>query len=289
MNLIEASGNEFIMGEQDSIIGHDDELPAHSIKFTYSWYMDKTEVTQKSYSELMSKTYATYTNPPWGPVDIPFIGRFNFPKGDDYPAYFVNWFDAALYCNARSKEEGLDTVYSYTSVSGIPGNDCVLQINGFDSVEILLTKLGYRLPTEAEWEYSCRAGSQTKYYWGDNPSGDYANGSDWDNSWPEDNYEYFAPVSQYLPNTFGLFDMSGNVIEWCNDMFDESYYDTCPDTDPRGSDIGRMWPILRGGAADFGAVGLRSAYRFYEDPGDNMDGRTGFRVVLPVSIPESWK
>ena len=133
-------------------------------------------------------------------------------------------------------------------------------------------KVGKRLPTEAEWEYACRAGSTGKYYWGDAMDGSYA--------WYSDNSGGKThPVGQKLPNAGGLYDMSGNVWEWCSDWYDENYYSSSPAQNPLGASGGSS-RVLRGGSWDDFIDFYRSAGRNYYGP-DYRDGYGGFRVVLP--------
>jgi formylglycine-generating enzyme required for sulfatase activity len=128
----------------------------------------------------------------------------------------------------------------------------------------------YRLPTEAEWEYACRAGT----------TGDYA-GNHADMAWYDKNSGYKThPVGTRQPNGFGLHDMHGNVLEWCQDWYDASYYASSPATDPQGPGSGQ-YRVLRGGQWDLNASYLRSAHRLDYPP----VGRFGFRVVAVVRTP----
>ena len=226
--------------------------PVHQVRFTYNFFMDTTEVTQGDYSSLMSLTYPGYEDPPW-PNGV----------GSNYPAYSFNWYDAVLYCNARSKSEGLDTVYIFTSITGTPGNGSILS-----NVVIDYTKTGYRMPTEAEWEYACRAGTKTDYYWGTGNIDNYA----WYNVNSNDSAH---PVCEKLPNGYGLYDMSGNVNESCNDWF--GGYSSDLQEDPVGPSSGSE-RIIRGGPWGGGASWLRSASRDWAIP----EAGAGLRVVLPT-------
>jgi formylglycine-generating enzyme required for sulfatase activity len=259
MVLIPAAGISFSMGREAS--GRGNEKPVHTVSFTRDFYIDTTEVTQKKYDSLMMAAYDTaYETPAW----TDSVG-----VGDNYPAYRNAWFDAAFFCNALTKAAGRnDTVYDYSEVNGTIGNDGVMigLVKNF-------TKSGYRLPTEAEWEYACRAGTETAYYWGDD-------------SLDADEYAWYLgnsgtkahPVAQKKPNYFGLYDMSGNLWEWCNDF--NAGYPSEPVTDPTGPVIGPD-RILRGGCWFHSAFKVRSDYRYNAYLG-YPDKYFGFRCVLPV-------
>ncbi len=150
-------------------------------------------------------------------------------EGDDYPAVYVSWHDAVEFCKKLSDIEGK----------------------------------AYRLPTEAEWEYACRAGATTAYYFSDNATelDKYA----WfdENAWCAGE-KYAHRVAQKLPNKFGLYDMHGNVWEWCDDLFDQEYR------------------VLRGGSWSSYSDGCSSWYRNYCTPGDR-DYVIGFRLASTIS------
>jgi formylglycine-generating enzyme required for sulfatase activity len=263
MVLIPAKGESFQMGNAD---GEASEKPVHTVSFTYDFYMDTTEVTQGDYASLMSQTFPNYSDPHWTEY---------FKTGDNNPVYNVGWFDAILYCNARSKRDGFDTVYTYTDIVGTPGKEC-----GLNGVESDPHKTGYRLPTEAEWEFACRAGTTTDYYWGDQANGLYANGGDHNyGAWPEDGLHGAAEVASLIPNDFGLYDMSGNVWEWCHTICVSPYPSADPVTDPFGPDSGTQ-RSQRGGSWDHGAKWLRSSSRYCDNPSTTRPV-IGFRVVIP--------
>ncbi len=140
--------------------------------------------------------------------------------------------------------------------------------------------MGGTLPTEAQWEYACRAGTTTAYSFGDDPAllGDYA----WfqDNSWGEGLTNASSSVGLKLPNPWGLYDMHGNAYEWCSDWYDYDYYnDPSAGSDPTGPASG-SYRVLRGGSWRNGATVCRSAYRFGDYPVNGFVNY-GFRVVSP--------
>jgi formylglycine-generating enzyme required for sulfatase activity len=245
--MVSIPGGTFQMGSNntalESFTGNDEE-PVHSVTVS-SFYMDSTDVTQASYQALMG------------------VNPSNFTGNVRNPAESMTWYDAVLYCNARSKHDGYDTVYSYTSITGTAGNGCT----NLGNLSMDFTQHGYRLPTEAEWEYACRAGSTADYYWGQSyPSqttSDTANISAhaW---WYYNTPNSTQPVATKPRNAWGLYDMSGNVWQWCNDWY--GGYTSGSQTNPTGPASGSS-RVLRGGSwsgnYDFY---LRSANRDYDYP-----------------------
>jgi len=130
------------------------------------------------------------------------------------------------------------------------------------------------LPTEAQWEYACRAGTTGAYAGDLDEMGWY-----WDNSGDE-----IHPVGQKKPNAWGLYDMHGNVWEWCQDWYDRDYDTESPTSDPTGPNSG-SYRVTRGGSWDFDARGCRSAYRGWDTP-DDRGNILGFRPVLASPVPE---
>ena len=181
-----------------------DAKPAHPIKVD-GFLMDQHEVTQEVYERVLGK------NP-------------SRRKGPQKPVEQVTWTAAVKFCNARSMLEGLSPCYNPNTWA------CDFSASG------------YRLPTEAEWEYACRAGSSARYYFGENAeelkSFAWFEGNSLSNP---------HPVGQRKPNAWGLYDMAGNVWEWCNDFYDVKYYRTSPGDNPRGPPQGEK-RVLRGGA-----------------------------------------
>lgn len=234
-----------------------DEQPVHAVTVSSFW-MDSTEVTQADYAALMGNNPSSFTGDPLRPVEQ------------------VTWFDAVLYCNARSKRDSRDTVYSYTSKIMNAANCTSLVALTIDTA-----KTGYRLPTEAEWEYACRAGSITAYYWGrEYPTANRIDTAAMDANcwWTNNSGSQTHPVATRTANAFGLYDMSGNVYEWCNDWYGSAYYSSSPGTDPAGPATGTT-RVLRGGSWSCNTRLIYSAVRAYGPPRDRING-LGLRVVV---------
>jgi len=236
-------GGMFTMGN-DSIAS-----PSHQVTLS-SFYMDSTDVTQADYLALMGVNPAYFNSDTKRPVET------------------VSWFDAALYCNKRSKRDGFDTVYTYLSAifKNNPATACSLLIN----IVIDYSKKGYRLPTEAEWEYACRGGTTTKYWWGSDTNGMGIR------TWsPSNSNGTTHPVATLLANTYGLYDITGNVFQWCNDWM--GAYTADAEINPTGPATG-SGRILRGGAWCF--VAYSSATRALVSGPSGRINYIGFRVVV---------
>jgi formylglycine-generating enzyme required for sulfatase activity len=246
MVLIRSGSKSFIMG-QNGFEGS--EMPAHQVTLSYHFWMDSTEVTQKDFAEALGRASGQTAS-------------------SALPAANCTWFDAALYCNARSRRDGKDTVYSYQSIIGTKGAASALT-----GVSADMTAGGYRLPTEAEWEYACRAQTASLFYWGDDKldAETYA--------WLQDYSGNQAhAVATRRANVFSLYDMVGNVWEWCNDWFGADYYAASPGTDPMGPANGQE-RCIRGGSFQTTYYFAQSAARSRMKP-DIASPSIGFRAVL---------
>lgn len=231
--LVSVPNGTFIMGSED----YENEGPPHEIALS-SFFMMKCPVTQKEYEKVMGSNPSNFLGEPNRPVEQ------------------VSWYDAAEYCNRLSKLDGLEPVYWIDE----------------DSTTIDVLRNGYRLPSEAEWEYACRAMNAERFFWGpeDNESSLYA----WFDSNSDDSTHR---VGTKRPNPFGLYDMVGNVWEWCNDWFSLDYYSCSENKDPQGPEYGEF-RVLRGGCWFNGTSKLRSAARLKRLP-HLSDDVTGFRCV----------
>jgi formylglycine-generating enzyme required for sulfatase activity len=229
--MVHIKGGTFWMGSPESEEGRSNAEVRHRVTVS-SFNIGKYEVTQREYQALMG------TNP-------------SNNKGDNLPVERVTWYDAVEYCNALSRQEGLTPAYT---VQGT-----VVTWNRKAS--------GYRLPTEAEWEYACRAGTTTAYNTGSSISDSQAN------------YRSSGtkPVGTYAPNAWGLYDMHGNVWEWCWDRYGD--YASGAQTDPTGAASG-AYRVIRGGSwVNFAQI-VRSAHRYDYVP-SYWSYYLGFRLVRP--------
>lgn len=203
-------GGTYDMGDHYNE-GYPDELPVHSVILS-SFYIGKYEVTQLQYEEVMG------TNP-----------ADNYGVGDSYPVYHVSWYDAVEFCNALSIANGYTPCYTINETNVT----CNFGVNG------------WRLPTEAEWEYAARGGvnwTDDYRYSGCHDSSDLP-----DYAWYCINCEDgMNEVGTKLPNQLNIYDMSGNVSEWCNDWYGSDYYENSPTNNPTGPSTGDDW-VIRGG------------------------------------------
>jgi len=224
--------------EMGNVKGAPDESPVHRV-WIDSFLMDKCEVVQEQFRKFQISDPSHFKNPN-GPLDQ------------------INWTDAAMYCNERSLGEGLTPCYDEETW------DCNFAANG------------YRLPTEAEWEYACRAGTNSQYSFGDDARSlkDYA----W---FAANSSGKTHPVGQRKANSWGLYDMYGNTAEWCNDFYSADYYAQAPERNPRGPREGKE-RVLRGGAWNSSVEACRSAYRTSDPSIDDTclaNDAIGFRCV----------
>ena len=242
-----------------------DELPLHPVRITRPFYMAATEVTVGQFREFIKETKhktdaekgdggMIWSNKEerWVPKKDMKWDAVPWRTADDHPAVFVSWNDAQAFCRWLSRKE----------------------------------KRTYRLPSEAEWEMACRGGSVwVRYPWGNRLPGDHdSNFGDGNAKLPEslttveDGYEYVAPVGNYPPNGFGLYDMAGNVMEWVEDYYGRNYYENSPLENPKGPGSGTS-RVNKGGNWFASPADDRCAFRGFS--GQEMSfWNLGFRVVM---------
>jgi formylglycine-generating enzyme required for sulfatase activity len=299
---------EFQMGNCFDGEGYPDELPGHAVEVG-AFYMDQTEVTNQQYADALNRTvnqsnpliaikdgriykYNSGKNDPYCDENYPYCDttasspysritwngtRFGVTAGkENHPMVRVSWYGAVAYCNWRSAMQSRPPGYDLSTWSCKFGDS-------------------YRLPTEAEWEKAARGGaSGHRYGWSDvdtiehgranycsDPCFPYDTSSTrlYHPAFTSKDWPYTSPVGSFAANGFGLYDMVGNVWEWCNDWYDSKYYGTEPSTrvNPRGPASGSM-RVLRGGCWFDDALWCRVAYRGGSGPAYGIHV-FGFRCV----------
>jgi formylglycine-generating enzyme required for sulfatase activity len=249
VSMVQISAGTFTMGSPTSEANRGNTETQHSVTLS-AFYMGKYQVTQALYELVMG------TNPSYfhgGSGREPAAGEIQGKR----PVEYVTWYKAVEFCNKLSALDGRTAVYTTT--------------NG--TVTMDSSKNGYRLPTEAQWEYACRAGTTTAY----NTGAAISDNTGWytDNSGGKTHQVGLKPA-----NAWGLYDMHGNVREWCWDLYDS--YSSSSVTDPTGAVTGSN-RVIRGGYWGSDGQYLRSACRSYGTPDYLSDGNggLGFRVVRP--------
>jgi len=272
-NMVHIPGGTFMMGSSANEPGHkDNEGPQHKVTLS-AFYMGKYEVTQAEYKAIMGTTVQQQR-------DKEDKSYSMCGEGDNYPMYYVNWYEVIEYCNKRSQKEGLTP--AYTIIYQRDPNYTIFQFYKGPVLDCTVTwnrnANGYRLPTEAEWEYAAKGGNGSPgnyIYSGSNNINDVA--------WYEDNSGGMThEVGKKAPNSLGLYDMSGNVREWCWDWYldwslDKIGYLSSVQIDPMGPNSG-SFRVMRGGGYGRNTDFARSSYRAGNDP-NLRSGEYGFRVV----------
>jgi formylglycine-generating enzyme required for sulfatase activity len=248
VEMVFLPGGEFVMGASS---GNPDEAPPHKVRVT-GFLMDRYEVTHELFTKAQLPNPSRWQDHPRKPVER------------------VRWRDAKQYCNERSLLEGLKPCYNEKT----PDWDCNVAANG------------YRLPTEAEWEYACRAGGAAEYDFG---GPDKLRQFSW---FAENAGEKTHAVGQKKPNRWGLHDLYGNVSEWCEDVYDPAYYKQSPAVDPPGppspgKDVKR---VMRGGCWKSSSDMCRASFRQGQKTGDTdacfFTDYCGFRCVRRATPEE---
>jgi formylglycine-generating enzyme len=282
----EALAKEFPQYDRWRFLNIGDEAPVHRVRITRSFYLGQHEVTVGQFKKFLAasgylpESVADGTggygyNPAYDPATSKrgdaFEGRNpvyswqnpGFDQGDDHPVVNVTWNDAVAMSRWFSEKEGKK----------------------------------YRLPTEAEWEYACRAGTRTRYHRGDEPQSllKVANTFDADTArnWPQwqayaltghDGFEFTAPVGSFAPNAWGLYDMHGNAWEWVADWYGESYYADSPVDDPQGPAAGSA-RVRRGGSWHTWSFYARASFRNWNTPQTRYT-LVGIRLLREVAVDQ---
>ena len=279
--------------------GCPDERPVHTVTVS-AFYIGRYEVTNEEMLDALQWAYengridvttSTIRNAIGDPQKLLHFDdvqcritwdgdRFAIKetKGSGYPCVEVTWYGAVAYCNYRSEIEGRAPCYDLNDWSCDWSAD------------------GYRLPTEAQWEKAARGGaSGRRFPWGDTDTISHTR-SNYDSSGDQDydvsptrgdhpdygngEYPYTSPVGSFAPNDYGVYDMEGNVWEWCWDRYDGHYYQESPEVDPRGPSSGE-YRVVRSGRWGYDAYYSRISGRRHGWPGGRH--RMGFRIALPAS------
>jgi formylglycine-generating enzyme required for sulfatase activity len=292
---------EFTMGDHFDDGLHWDEKPEHRV-YLSPYYIGKYEITNEQMIEVLQWAREQ------GKIgingdDVQYTGYTILNMNDDcritwngsifelkdtksygYPCIFVSWYGAVAYCNLRSEMENLEPCYNYWR--------CDHTMNG------------YRLPTEAQWEKAARGGLQGfRFAWNDvniithnranyNSTGGWMSGLlvyTYDESatlgyhpkYDEGDLPYTSPIGSFEANGYGLYDMTGNVAEWCNDWYDRTYYANSPSSNPYGPTATSGDRVVRGGSWNAEALFNRVSCREMSETEGSMSNYIGFRVVLP--------
>ena len=291
--FVRIEGGTFQMGSNN---GDPDESPVHTVTVS-SFYMGRTEVTQGEWAEVLrewtaamnesnplslaeavrvrtyyaaiSQEYSFYGDTGGSSISLPYYPSYF--NGDNLPVEQVSWYAAVEYCNRRSRMEGLTPAYTFTR-----------EVRNDGPTRWAVTwdrsANGWRLPTEAEWEYAARGGngSPGSYTYSGSNNVDEAAWYD-ETAWIDRRYERTRWVGTKKPNGLGLYDMSGNVYEWCWDWYNANYYSNSPQNDPAGPDFGSE-RVRRGGSWGSEEEECRSTYRNYAYE-RNGGSYSGFRLV----------
>jgi formylglycine-generating enzyme len=263
--MVFVQGSTFEMGDEVGDLNSECR-PVHLVDLS-DFYIGKYEVTQLEWKQYM-----------------PLYISIHYGFGDNYPAYYLSWYDVLVYCNKRSKAEGYTSCYSIGgSTNPEDWGDIPTESDSlWNMVKCNWNANGYRMPTEAEWEYAARGGihwNEHYLYSGNNNIDDVA----W---WWYYNIDPIGtkPIGKKMPNQLGIYDMTGNVLELCwdrNDAYNNDYYQICYDfgivTNPYGPDSGD-YRVSRGGCWFHVETECRTATRHWTAPFGGLYD-TGFRVV----------
>jgi formylglycine-generating enzyme required for sulfatase activity len=297
--MIKVEGGTFMMGAttEQGNKAQSDEKPAHQVTVG-SFLIGKTELTVGQFKEFIDatgyKTSADIDGRSWvwyGGGDIRKVDGVNWScdtKGEKrptsemkHPVIYMSWYDAIEYCNWLSKKEGLTQCYTINKQNKDPNNQ-----SEYDKQKWIVTcnfkANGYRLPTEAEWEYAARGGNKSKgfKYSGSDNIDEVGWYGAYNNNGNRTQYDGTAEVGLKLANELGIYDMSGNVHEWVWDWYGEKYYIRLEKSNPKGETVG-SYRGLRGGSWYFDSEYCRVAFRSDGNPFRGINDM-GFRLLRTI-------
>jgi len=252
-----------------------DFSPRRKISITKGFWIGKYEITQSLYKEVTGKEPTK---------------RSKYGNGSDLPVYSISWYDAIEFCNLLSIKNGLKPAYLIHKNEKDRNN--VFPYDKYKwKIKLMDNSNGFRLPTEAQWEYASRAGTSGKYYWGNSGSWSVSGRYSWHmfNTgrkrykgkrfwWVK--FHKVRPVGKKSPNNWGLYDMLGNVSEWCWDSYGKDYYSKGYSVNPRGHEGEYNYRVLRGGSFLDSPADLTVYKRWPISPCERR-ATNGLRVVLP--------
>lgn len=270
VQLLPIPPGEFLMGSPANESGRRTDEPPHRVRITKLFLMAKHEVTQAQFTSMMG----------FSPSDFAKTGdEKNKVKGMNTAAFAVenvSWYDAVEFCNRLSTKDGYKPYYKIANAQHTGKSITKADVS-------IVGGHGYRLPTEAEWEYACRGHTTTPFSYGKKSTGKESNikatvssgGYGSSPRWRD--LKRTTTVGSYPPNGWGLQDMHGNVVEWCQDWYDQTYYQKSPVKDPTGPKEGAQ-KVARGGSWLVNERSARSASRLMLTPSIRTY-YAGFRVA----------
>ncbi len=270
LKLVVVQSGKFTMGSPRGERGRQAEEQQHQVTITKKFLLGEKEVTQEQYQKVMKANPSAFAPTGESKQKVPQRNT------DTFPVENVTWYDALDFCNRLSQLDGFPPYYKIENVER--------KGNSITKAKVTIAGgNGYRLPTEAEWEYACRAGTTTPYHYGRQTKQSHANlkavqrrgAYGIRTGWKA--LGRTTVTGSYRPNAWKLHDMHGNVAEWCWDNYDAKYYAKSPAKDPQGP-AESTHRVVRGGSWLVFEGSCRSASRFWMSPGQKKYS-VGFRVA----------
>ena len=273
MRLALIRAGTFVMGSPEDEANRRIDERQHDIRIANAYLLGVGEVTQAEFRQVMQ------IEPSWFSARGKGKAKVGEKPTDRFPVESVTWFDALEFCNRLSKLDGLPAYYRLEHVKHEADKIVAAEVS-------VLGGLGYRLPTEAEWEYACRAGGRGPYHAVEDKKGlrgnfQYRQTVLYGSRTKIAGFGRSTEVGSYAPNPWGLHDMHGNVAEWVWDWYDEDYYAASSASDPTGPQTGHH-RVLRGGSWLVQQSSCRCATRFWQVPAEGKY-YVGIRVARDAS------